>query len=45
VLVVTRTNDDPKSPAKRLRDWLLSVEGQAVVRESGYVPVTSGRER
>jgi phosphate transport system substrate-binding protein len=45
VLVVTRKNIDAKSPAKRLRDWLLSAEGQAIVRESGYVPLASGHER
>lgn len=39
VLVVTRKGIDPASPTARLRDWLLSPEGQAVVRESGYVPV------
>jgi phosphate transport system substrate-binding protein len=27
------------SPARILRDWLLTDEGQAVVAESGYVPV------
>jgi len=39
VLVVTRKDLDPKAPAARLRDWLLSSEGQAVVRESGYIPL------
>jgi len=42
VFVVTRKGIDPHSPAARLRDWLLSPEGQSVVRESGYVPVLSG---
>jgi phosphate transport system substrate-binding protein len=45
VLVVTRKGLAANSPAKRLRDWLLSSEGQAVVRESGYVPAVGGRER
>jgi phosphate transport system substrate-binding protein len=44
VLVVTRKGPDTNAPALRLRDWLRSPEGQAVVRESGYVPSTS-RER
>jgi ABC-type Fe3+ transport system substrate-binding protein len=26
------------SAAVRLRDWLLTPEGQALVKESGYVP-------
>jgi ABC-type phosphate transport system substrate-binding protein len=44
VFVVTRKGLDPTVPAVRLRDWLRSPEGQAVVRESGYIPVTtSGR--
>jgi ABC-type phosphate transport system substrate-binding protein len=44
VLVVTRKGLDETAPARRLRDWLRSPEGQAVVRESGYVPNTT-RER
>jgi phosphate transport system substrate-binding protein len=38
VYVVTRKNLDRSHPAARWRQWLLSDEGQAVVRESGYVP-------
>ena len=41
VLVVTRTGLDPATPTARWRAWLLSAEGQAVVRESGYVPITA----
>ena len=37
--VVVRRNLRPEHPARRLRDWLLSPAGQAVVEESGYVPV------
>jgi phosphate transport system substrate-binding protein len=44
VLVVIRKELDEHAPARRLRDWLRSAEGQAVVLESGYVPNTS-RER
>jgi len=39
VFVVTRKEISPESPAAKLRNWLLSAEGQAVVRESGYVPL------
>jgi ABC-type phosphate transport system substrate-binding protein len=41
VLVVTRSDLDPAAPAARWRAWLLTAEGQAVVRESGYVPVVA----
>jgi len=41
VFVVTRKDLDSTAPARRLRDWLRSTEGQAVVRESGYVPNTA----
>lgn len=40
VLVVTRKGDKKDSPAARLRDWLLSPEGQSIVSESGYIPLT-----
>jgi len=39
VFAVTRKGIDQDAPASRLRNWLLSPEGQAVVRESGYVPI------
>ena len=39
VYVVTREDEPVDSGARRLRDWLLSPEGQAVVEESGYVPL------
>ncbi len=41
VFVVTRKGLAPDAPARKLRDWLRSAEGQAVVRESGYVPCRS----
>jgi phosphate transport system substrate-binding protein len=44
VFVVTRRGIDPQAPAARLRDWLLSAEGQFVVRESGYVPLTMNND-
>ncbi|MCP4712334.1 MAG: hypothetical protein GY869_27245 [Planctomycetes bacterium] len=28
-----------ESNAEKVRDWLLSEEGQEVVKESGYVPI------
>ena len=39
VYAVVRNNTPADSPAVRLRDWLLTPEGQAVVKESGYVPL------
>jgi phosphate transport system substrate-binding protein len=42
VFVVTRKGIVPTDPAARLRNWLLSPEGQSVVRESGYVPLAAG---
>lgn len=39
VYVVTRKGIDPHSPAAKLRDWLLSDEGQKLVKASGYVPI------
>jgi phosphate transport system substrate-binding protein len=40
VYVVTRKDAAVGSPALRYRDWLLSPEGQRVVSQSGYVPVS-----
>ena len=37
VYAVVRKDAAPDSPAVRLRDWLLTPDGQALVRESGYV--------
>lgn len=39
VYAVIRADAPPESPAARLRDWLLTPEGQALVAESGYVPL------
>jgi phosphate transport system substrate-binding protein len=39
VYVVIRQDTPTGSTARMLRDWLLGDEGQAVVGESGYVPV------
>jgi ABC-type phosphate transport system substrate-binding protein len=39
VVVVMRTNAAADSATRRLRDWLLTTEGQRVVQQSGYVPV------
>jgi phosphate transport system substrate-binding protein len=38
VFVVTRNGLPSDSPAAKLGAWLLSPEGQLVVRASGYVP-------
>lgn len=37
--VVTRQGIDQNSPAARLRDWLLTEDGQKLIAESGYVPI------
>jgi phosphate transport system substrate-binding protein len=39
IYVVTRKGIADDSPAAKLRDWLLSDDGQRAVRESGYVPI------
>ena len=39
VYAAYREADSPDAPAMKLLAWLLSPEGQAVIRESGYVPV------
>jgi phosphate transport system substrate-binding protein len=39
VVAVTRKHLDPTGNAAILREWLLAPEGQAVVKESGYVPI------
>jgi phosphate transport system substrate-binding protein len=38
VYAAYRADEPQNSPAMKLLAWLLSPEGQAVVRESGYVP-------
>jgi len=39
VYAVVRKDQPAESSAVRLRDWLLTPEGQALVKESGYVPL------
>ena len=39
VFVAIRNDLPEEHDARRLRDWLLSEEGQAVVAESGYIPI------
>ncbi len=39
VYAAYRADEPAKSPAMKLLHWLLSPEGQSVLRESGYVPV------
>ena len=41
VFVVVRRDLPPDHEALRLRDWLLTPEGQSVVEESGYVPIAN----
>jgi phosphate transport system substrate-binding protein len=38
VYVAFRAGESTNSPAMKLLNWLISPEGQAVVRETGYVP-------
>jgi phosphate transport system substrate-binding protein len=44
VYVVTRKGAATDSPEVKLRDWLLSEEGQKLVVDSGYVPIR-GRKK
>jgi phosphate transport system substrate-binding protein len=44
VYVAYRAGEAADSPTMKLVQWLLSEEGQAVVRESGYVPVRAREE-
>ena len=37
--VVIRADEPENSPARLLRDWLLSAEGNELLYEAGYVPV------
>ena len=39
VYVVVRRDLPADHPAYRFRDWMLEPKGQAIVEESGYVPV------
>lgn len=39
VYAVIISSLDPESNAYELRDWLLSFDGQQIVKESGYVPI------
>jgi len=44
VYVVVRSGLPEDSQALQLRNWLLTADGQAVVAQSGYVPVAENRE-
>lgn len=37
--VVIRADEPADSPARQLRDWLLSEEGKAAIEKAGYIPV------
>lgn len=37
--VVIRADEPADSPARQLRDWLLSKEGKAAIEKAGYIPV------
>jgi phosphate transport system substrate-binding protein len=45
VFVVTRKGLSKDAPAAKMRAWLLSPEGQSVVRASGYVPLLATVEK
>ena len=38
--VVIRADEPADSPARQVRDWLLTEEGRTVIREAGYIPYT-----
>jgi phosphate transport system substrate-binding protein len=40
VVAVTRAGLGKDAPAAKLREWLLSPEGQSIVYQSGYVPIS-----
>ena len=44
VYVVTRKDLKPDHPAAKLRDWLLTAEGQKIVGETGYVPIKAKKK-
>ena len=37
--VVIRAEEAEDSPARRLRDWILTAEGKAAMEKAGYIPV------
>ncbi len=39
VYAVIRTTEAERSPARRMRDWLLSADAQRVIEQVGYVPL------
>ncbi len=45
VYVVTRKDLPADHPAASLRDWLQTPEGQAVIAETGYVPLPGKKEK
>lgn len=42
--VVIRADEPTDSPARILRDWLLTDEGRAVIQEAGYIPYEAQEE-
>ena len=43
VYVVTRKNIEASTQAARLREWLITDEGQKKIEETGYVPINVGK--
>jgi len=37
--VVIRADEPADSPARQLRDWLLTAEGKAAMEKAGYIPL------
>lgn len=44
VYAVIRADEAEESPARKLRDWLLTEYGQRVIAESGYVPIAETQD-
>jgi phosphate transport system substrate-binding protein len=43
VYAVVRADAKPDSPEVRLRNWLLSPNGQTLIRQSGYIPMLAAK--
>jgi len=39
VYAIYRESDPPNPPPRKLLNYLLSEEGQALIKEAGYVPL------
>ena len=41
IFIIARVDLDPSNPAFKLRAWMLSMPGQKLLAEAGYMPVSS----